>query len=286
MNANPVAVDADSQQEIDLYKSGGLPHYEVTTSRLIKNGVDLMKAAAQRTIRDRVDYYPRLDKLVHSNGICFTGEWKITAENPYSGLFKNGTIVPLVARASTATSNTEAGKKRGFGLAIKLFPTHDFSERVQTASIFTVDVLSGAQNKHFMDTALTNDAPVGFNLGLIELLLKISSAFKAADEQPTFRQVYEVAEAGLTPDEKVKTPHWLRLKPTPGQQLIGEEDFRNELDLKNYPGGIKIDISVSEVTKDRLADAGWNRIGEMHLTESIVSYGCDRQLHFHHPKIK
>ncbi|RYZ89640.1 MAG: hypothetical protein EOP06_09055, partial [Proteobacteria bacterium] len=230
-NPSPVAVDAESKQEIDVYASGALPRYEVTTSRLVKNGVDIMKAAAQRTIKDRVDYYPRLDKLVHSNGICFAGEWTITESNPYSGLFKKGTRVPVIARVSTATSNTEAGAKRGFGLAVKLFPTQDPNENVQTASIFTVDVLSGAKNDHFMDTALTNEAPVGINLGLIELLLKISSAFKAADEQPTFRQVYEVSEAGLARNEAVKTPHWLRFKPAPGQGIVNEKDFRNELDL-------------------------------------------------------
>ncbi|RZJ25300.1 MAG: hypothetical protein EOO48_13770 [Flavobacterium sp.] len=192
----------------------------------------------------------------------------------------------MIARVSTATSNTEAGEKRGFGLAVKLFPTQNVNESVQTANIFTVDVLSGAQNKHFMDTALTNEAPVGLNLGLIELLLKVSSAFKSADSQPTFRQVYEVAEAGLERNEIAKTPHWLRFKPTPNQRIVDEKDFRNELDLKNYPDGIKIDIAVSEETKDRLSDKGWTKIGEMHLIESAVSYGCDRQLHFHHPKIK
>jgi len=40
------------------------------------------------------------------------------------------------------------------------------------------------------------------------------------------------------------------------------------------------DTSGNQDSKD------WKAIGQISLTESKVSYGCDRQLHFAHPKIK
>jgi hypothetical protein len=45
-------------------------------------------------------------------------------------------------------------------------------------------------------------------------------------------------------------------------------------------------IEVSNQTHDRNATSGWQKVGEIKLNRAIVSYGCDRRLHFAHPKLK
>jgi hypothetical protein len=286
MNPSPIVTDADALAELNVYKAGDLPQYQVTTSRFMSHGVNLIKEAAIKTVADRVDYYPRIDKLIHSNGICFTGEWKITETNPYSGYFKAGSTALMVARASTATGNTRAGEKRGFGFAGKLFPTSDANQTVETANFFTVDVLTGTTVDHFQDTALTNEPPIGFEFSLLHMLLKLGEALSAADKSPLFRPLYEISEAGLSPGEIARTPHWIMIRPSAKNNRVDEIDFRDELSLfKHHPDGLEMEIHVSDTTKDPQAK-DWSKIGKIALSESVVSYGCDRQLHFHHPKMK
>lgn len=75
------------------------------------------------------------------------------------------------------------------------------------------------------------------------------------------------------------------LKASSDVPIIDKEDFRDELDVAHYPNGIVFDIYVSDVTHKSNED-GWKRIGLIHLDDSMVSYGCDRRLHFAHPKLK
>jgi len=37
-------------------------------------------------------------------------------------------------------------------------------------------------------------------------------------------------------------------------------------------------------TANKPEDAGWQHIGHIKADKTVVSYGCDRQLHFAHPK--
>lgn len=286
LNPSNTSTDPEAQQEINVYKAGKLPAYEVTTAKFVRNGVDLVKKAAIRTINEHKDYYPRIGKLIHSNGICFTGTWKINQDNPYSGYFKKGSVAPAVVRISTTTSNTVVGTKRGFGFAVKLFPTQDLNQAVKTANFFTVDVLMGTKIKHFMDTTLTNQPEIGFDFSLLNMMLKLNKSLTAGDKDPMFRPLYEVSEAGLKPGEVVKTPHWISIQASAGQRIVDAADFREELDLKNHVGGLKFDVNVSDTSKDPKKKSEWKKLGEIHFQESVVSYACDRQLHFPHPKLK
>jgi hypothetical protein len=76
----------------------------------------------------------------------------------------------------------------------------------------------------------------------------------------------------------------MMLKPVVGTVKNNSVDFRNELAIKNFPGKIVYNIYVSSKTKNQIKLSLWDRIGTMTLTKSIVSYGCDRRLHFAHPK--
>lgn len=280
---------AAEQSELDVYRAGQLPHYRVDASTFVVNGVNRLLERAKKTVSDSADYYPRLTKFVHPNGICFTGEWVINEPSQYTGYFANGKRGLFVGRASVAMTETEAGHKRGFGFAGKIFPTENTDESVTTANFFTVDVLMGTKRPLFAVTALTNEPETGFDFDprVLWLGAKIAKIFSQADENPGFRPLYPVAQLGLSNTGSVRTPHWMRLQPDAATTKTNQGDFRNELNIQRFhPNGIRLNIAVSDSTKDAAAETGWQNIGYIQLKESFVSYGCDRQLHFAHPKLK
>jgi hypothetical protein len=287
---------SDVKSEQAIYKAGQLPQYETTLSKVLGfgwmslTGFLPLALRARETVSDVIDYYPRLDKIIHSNGICLMGTWSITEPSPYSGYFAQGKKGLFIGRASTALSETTTNGQRAFGFAGKLFPTMDPNAVVRTASIFTVDDLGGTKAKHFLDVGLTNQPPIGFTLDPEESLLGIEiakSLLTISEPNIGFRPVWQVSHAGLTNAEKAsaKTPKWIQIRASSGQTKIDAVDFRDELVISKYPDKkIKLDILVSNVTKNAAELAKWSRLGRIELTESSVSYGCDRRLHFSHPR--
>jgi hypothetical protein len=283
---NQKASTQEIQNEMKAYEQGRLPHYEVTSSKFIVNGVNKLLNRAVSTLKDKFDYYPRLEKLVHSNGACFTGVWSITAANPYSGYFKRGTQGLFIGRASTALTETERGDPRGFGFAGKIFPTLNPNESVETANFFLVDVLMGTQRDRYLDSKMTNNPATGFRISVLGMALQIANIFKGVDTDPNFRPVYPISEKGLVAGEKIRTPKFMMLETDKSSARNDDVDFRDELNIrKNHPNGIKFNILVNDTDKDQGAKE-WKRIGTIQVQESAVSYGCDRQLHFAHPKMK
>jgi hypothetical protein len=283
---NPSTTDAQIIEEIKTYERNRLPHYEVTSTKFFLNGVNRLLDRANRTLKETDDYYPRLEKLLHSNGACFSGTWNITKANPYSGYFKMGTTGLFIGRASTALSETERGEPRGFGLAGKIFPTNNKDAVVQTANFFLVDVLMGTQRNRFLDVGLTNKPSLGFRPSVLRLALKIMKVFKGVDTDPIYRQVYPISELGIVANEKIKTPKFMMIKTDKGVARNDDTDFRDELDIKkNHPTGIKFNILVND-SSNKQDDGEWVNIGFIQADESTVSYGCDRRLHFAHPKFK
>lgn len=280
----PAPVEDVARDEWDVYRAGKLPAYRVTAGSFVRRGIDLLRQAAVRTVTEREDYYPRLPKLLHPNGVCFTGKWEITEPSPYSGYFAQGARGLFVGRASVALSETTAGHKRGFGFAGKIFPTEDRAKRVETANFFTVDVLTGTTVARFVDTAMTNEPEIGFDLFNIPLGLRILKSLSKADENPGFRPLTPIARLSAT--GPVRSPKWMRVRAVGGTLRAAERDFRNELAIPaRHPNGITLEIAVSDSTKDTHREAGWRTLGTIALEESSVSYGCDRRLHFAHPKL-
>ncbi|MGE3608629.1 MAG: hypothetical protein AB7I27_03495 [Bacteriovoracaceae bacterium] len=280
-------IDSKYKDEYETYQRGELPHYEINRGNFFEAGTNLILEAAKRTTTQKFDWYPRITKLVHSNGICVSGKWNITEESGYTGYFEKGKSALFIGRVSVALSDTEKGFLRGFGLAGKIFPTLDPNEVVKTANFFTADDLGGTSINHFTETALTNEPALSFRFTLVKLLLAINSAFKQADSNPGFRPLYPISELATSPSQKIVTPHWMKLEPDTNTAKVNEADFRNELNFsKYYQDGMKINIYVSETTPSRLSTQGWKKIGYIQLENSFVSYGCDRQLHFAHPKLK
>ena len=275
------------QQEINGYLNNKLPHYEVSSANFIKDGINLLIGDAQRTLNETADYYPRLEKHLHSNGICFTGTWHITQKTPYTGYFAQGAQGLMIARASTALSETERGEPRAFGLAGKLFPTTNPNLKVKTANFFTVDVLAGTQRDHYLDVKMTNEPKTGFRFAVLPLAFYVGRIFNKADEQAGFRPVTAFAEMGLKQGEMAKSPRYFMVQGAPSNKRIKAVDFRDELNIeKNHAAKPLIfKILVSDVSGDQ-DSKDWQEIGDLIFTESKVSYGCDRRLHFAHPKIR
>jgi hypothetical protein len=237
-------------------------------------------------LHDQNDLLPYFTKLAHPNGLCLKGEWQITEENPYSGLFKINSHAQIIARASVALSETTAGHQRAFGLAGKLFPTIETSVVTKTANFFLVDDLGGTYAQHYTDVELTNEPKVSKTWAVITNLayaLKLSSTFKAEDQNPGIRQLYEIAEAGRNPLlEELKTPRWMRVRAIDTQKKVDAADFRNELTVNPNNGHLFFEVAVADLIVK--GEKQWSKIGTIDFSESVASESCDHRLHFHHPQ--
>lgn len=282
----PPAPQTDQEAlEESVYAQGLLPHYQVTVSNFVSAGVNVLAQDAKRTLTDTSDYFPRIEKLVHSNGICFAGTWNIDTDTPYTGYFSKGAQGLLIARASTALSETERGQPRAFGFAGKLYPTMDPTQTADTANFFLVDVLMGAQRNRYLDVKLTNQPLLGFRWSVLYLAYRVAVAFSKADTNPGYRPLYPISELGLAPGTSAVTPKYMMLEADPSTPRNDDVDFRDELNIEKHGGTpLLFDILVSDTTSNR-SSGNWKKIGTIQLNDSTVSYGCDRRLHFHHPKM-
>jgi hypothetical protein len=273
------------KKEFSIYQKGLLPQYPVNATSLFNSGSTKLERDSQRTVSERFDYYDRLPKMLHPNGVCVSGVWKIDTETSYSGYFSKGSTGLFIGRISVALQETTSDENRGFGIAGKIFPTMDKNKTVETGNFFTVDVLLGEDTPHVLNTFTTNEPDTGFSFSLLGLFFKIAEALKTADENPGFRPLTQIAR--LNNSGVVKQPHWLRLST--GSDIIRNDasDFRDEVKQAFLDNKIiTYNIEVSDSTKERTGVEGWNKIGVMELDREIISYGCDRRLHFAHPKLK
>jgi hypothetical protein len=272
-----------------------LPQGTVTVKKFFVGLKDQLLENSKRTLSDQSDLLPYFEKLVHPNGICLKGTWNITEPNPYTGAFRQGTQALIIARASTALSNTRAEGNRAFGFAGKIFPTADefHDEPLKTANFFTIEDLGGTRKKHFLDSVNTNDiiriSPTftAFMKGLEGLV--VARDFPLAEgsnlQTALIRELYPISELGLQPGEEAVTPIWLKIEAAEGQPRIDESDFRDELNIANYPDGLRFKISVAS-EGSRFGSKAWQTIGFIDIEDSVVSESCDHRLHFAHPRAR
>ncbi|MBF0363910.1 MAG: hypothetical protein HQK49_23020 [Oligoflexia bacterium] len=270
-----------------------LPNHTVTFGSFFSWGTNRLRDAANRTINSQEDILPPFKKLLHPNGICLLGKWKIDADNEYTGYFKSGSEGIIIARASVALSETTKGNYRGFGLAGKIFPVYDDSSKevVKTANFFTVDDLTGTLADHYTDATQTNEPSVTFRLGSIGLApvaAAAATALSSVDLNPGIRQLYEISELGLTIDElkDAKTPIWMKIEAADNTIAVNELDFRDELreQIRLY-GEVNFKISVAKKVS-YFGQKNWKTIGRINFYQAVASEGCDTRLHFHHPKFR
>jgi len=275
--------DVWTQVKSDPYEK--LPQVEVSYFKL--SGEHGISQSAERTLNEDADLLEPFEKLAHPNGVCFKGVWKIDIENPYGGYFKKGSEALIIARASTAMSNTQSGSTRAFGFALKLFPTMKTQKQNTQASanIFLIEDLGGSDATHYLDVALTNEPSLSITL---EALLnaaygvKVARAFAKADNNPSIRQLYEISYLGESNSSKVITPKWLKIEAGSSQR-VDAKDFREELKIEEKEE-LVFNIFVASRVVDEKKE--WLKIGKIVLDSSVVSSSCDRRLHFHHPKYR
>lgn len=281
-NPSPQVKSEKQARELEVYQSGRMPVYQMKVFDLFETRPDLSQDA-KRTTSEKFDYYDYLPKKLHPNGVCITGEWEITQNNDYSGYFKKGTKGLFIGRISVTKERVLKTERRGFGFAGKIFPTLDPNEVVKTANFFTVDVVLGHNIKRFLETRLTNEPEIGFELSALGMAVKIKSALETADNNSSFRPITPIAK--LQETGRIKSPQWIRIAPASWLKKNDQADFRNEiLQASAENRDLIFNIDVSDESKDREGDL-WQNIGHITAKKSMVSFGCDRQLHFAHPKL-
>lgn len=270
-----------------------LPSYKVTT-KLFKRNADTQTTNllddAKRTLHETGDLLgaERGQKLMQANGICFSGQWQISQDNQFSGVFKKGFVIPVIARISTTFSGTLQSERRALGLAIKLLP-NDLGTN-PSLNVFSLHSVGGVTQKHLYDLSLDNEPP----LGRIPRLRDISTALKlkntllkadreAGSDEPsiTYRNVNALANYGES--SQGRAPKWIRFSPAISKR-VDRDDFRDELRVGNYPNQqLVYNIEVGDHPRHKKKQATWQLIGQLVFDESITSKPCDTRLHFAHP---
>ncbi|MBN2824431.1 MAG: hypothetical protein JXQ76_03825 [Campylobacterales bacterium] len=262
----------------DKYKT--LPHYTLSAKALRVDNRDIILHDAKRTLESRADILPPFDKLAHPNGICFKGIWRIDQANIYSGYFQKGTVAPIIARISTALSNTSSQQgTRAFGFAGKLFGKNP---KEPTANFFLVDDLGGRDLASFSEVVLLNEPPLSITYEVAQHLLyatKVASTFEKVDAHAKIRQLYEVSQLD-TKSSQIITPKWMKLEVSqmPNKPM---PEFRDELEIYTNQK-LVLDISVANKMVENKKN--WQKIGTITLDDSLLSLACDKRLHFHHPR--
>ena len=226
-----------------------------------------------RNLVDKRDIRPWYRKLIHPNGICYTGVWRIDQDSPYTGYFSAGSQALCIARLSVGGGNPRAGARRAFGIGGKVFPTLDPNERVKPGNFVLVSNLSGAKDRHVLDIEVTNAPALGMapQAFLVNRIL-----FRLMDSRPGWRQLFPISTLGVARGGKVVTPDLMRLPPVDGTPRIDADDFRDELRLRNYP-----DSSLSlAIQVKNFQDRTWTRLGRIDFTDDAISDGGDHRLHF------
>ncbi len=261
-----------------------LPQDNVSFFKLFSSCENIMLKDSQRTLDDSSDILEPFEKLAHPNGICLKGVWKIDTQNIYSGYFKKSSQALIIARASSAMSNTKSGEIRSFGLAGKLFPTLNEDQICKTrANFFLIDNLGGTDTKYFTDVELTNEPPLSMTLEVIKNILyalEVSRVFNLVDGNSTIRQLYEISELGESDGSEIITPKWMKIEAKDAPK-VDLKDFRDELSIENNK---KLVFNIHVANKMLKEDKDWQKIGSITFDSSMVSTTCDHRLHFHHPK--
>jgi hypothetical protein len=267
-----------------------LPIDPIASRRFFKRFQNLLLAAARRTVAQKADLLPYFDKLIHGNGMAFSGIWEITEDTPYSGYFAKGSKGLLIGRASVILTETTSDAKRGFGFAGKIFPTLDPNEKVKTADFLLLDNFVGSPAKHYSDIGISNHPVIGMGMNILRyfgVLATTLASFPRVDLPLTYRPVFKVASLGLPEGQEPVSPTWMMVQARAETRIQDKKDFREELMVENQTGGkLLLDVYTSETPRQKDGDRPWTRVGLITLNESILSESCDHRLHFHHPKVK
>jgi hypothetical protein len=276
-----------------LLTHGRPPRFERASSRTVDSGADL------RWGPDRKGF----ERLLHPDGVCMTGRWRITEDSPYTGYFTRGSDALVVARYSSGAGGNLRGQVRSLAMVGKLFPTTDPNhvEPLRTANFITQTDIGGARTPTINEAEMRNAPDVTvFRRGPAgTLLVKVAVVFRRVDDEPTARQLYQIAEMGKPAGVRTNTPAFMRLVVVPEQPVIPGDtiDVRDEVMAQIYDRGdpqpkrtltFTIDVTDEGQTKGqpfrvRRTFRNWRRIGTLVFDQAVISYNGDRVIHFTHP---
>ena len=290
-----------------------MPVYEVTLANMLRGLRPFRRdfafhKATERAVDSAADLRWGPDRkgfrrLLHPNGVCLTGVWRITEPTPYSGYFAQGAEGLIVGRYSTCCSRTRRGGFRSLSLVGKLYPTTDRNhrEKLRPAQFITQQDIGGAHTDYINDAEMRN-APntTAWRRGAgIAIIVLTGLVFGRVDKKPSIRQLYQIAELGKAGSEPTRAPAFMRLLVAPEQPRIQGEalDFRDEVLAQIYdPGDAepKRDLTFHiEVTDEgethglpafeRRTFSNWRHIGKLTFQRAVASYNGDFVIHFNHP---
>ena len=274
--------------------SFGIPRqFTKDSARILDSHADLRWGADRKGFR----------RLVHPNGVCLVGQWRITENTPYTGYFTGGSTALVVARYSTCCTETRRGHTRSLSMVGKLFATTDKRHALplRTASFITQEDIGGADTAYINDAELRNapDLTISRRGAGAPILLIVGMVFNRVDQEPGMRQLYPIAELGKPPGTPTRTPTFMRLLVAPEQPRVPGDslDFRDEIMAQIFDRGdpvpkrtLTFNIEVTDQGKTsgpaiklRRTFEGWRRIGSLVFDNAVVSYNGDSVIHFSHP---
>jgi hypothetical protein len=290
-----------------------LPGYKVTLASVLRGVLPfgkryLFRQAVARAVDSHADLRwgktgRGFRRLLHPNGVCLTGRWKITEETNYSGYFRKDSEALLVSRYSTCCTETRRGHTRSLALVGKLFPTTDTNHELplKTASFFCQQDIGGEKTTYINDAELRNapDVHASRRAGGVPILLITGLVFQLVDKEPGQRQLYQIAELGKPTNEPTRCPKYMRLLVAPEQPRIEGDalDFRDEVMAQIFDRGevtpkrtLKFNIEVTDEGSrhgpgfsQQLRFNNWRCIGNLTFDNAVVSYNGDFVIHFNHP---
>jgi hypothetical protein len=267
--------------------------FRKASERIVDSGADLRWGINRKGYR----------RILHPNGVCLTGQWRITEQSEYSGYFTEGSEALVLGRYSTCCTETRRGHTRSLSLVGKLFPTLDENHRtpLRTANFITQQDIGGEDTNFINDAELRNapDTTVSRRGWGVPTLLVTGVVFGRADKEPTIRQLYQVAELDKPETQPTRAPEFMRLLVAPDQPRIPGDglDFRDEIMAHIFDKGDstpkrKLNFYI-EVTDDGLTSGtalrqrrtfrNWRRIGKLVFDNAVISYNGDSVIHFNHP---
>jgi hypothetical protein len=287
--------------------------YEVTLRSLLRGilapaSPGLFRKATARAVDSQADLRWGPDRkgfrrLLHPNGVCLAGEWRITAPTEYSGYFATGSAALAIGRYSTCCTETRRGHTRSLALVGKLFPTTDreHTAPLRTANFITQEDIGGADTTFINDAELRNapDTTVSRRGGGVPILLLTGFIFGRVDKQPSIRQLYAIAELGKPAGSPTRAPEFMRLIVHPDQPRIAGDDldFRDEILAQIFDRGnavakrtLTFNIEVTDegrttgtALRQRRTFGNWRHIGHLTFDNAVASWNADSVIHFNHP---
>jgi hypothetical protein len=289
-----------------------LPVYPVTFRNvfggLLAFGRDQFFLASERTLDSGADLRwgpggTGVRRLVHPNGVCLTGRWRITADTDYTGYFATGSEALAIGRYSTCCTETRRGHSRSLSLVGKLYPTTDPDHRepLRTANFMTQDDIGGSSTEFVNDVELRNAPDItvterGTGFGV---LVRVGLTFGRVDEEGNMRQLYPIAELGKPDGTATRAPEFMRLLVAASQPRIegADLDFRDEVMAQIFDRGdptpkrmLTFDIEVTDqgasggsALRQRRTFTNWRRIGTLTFDNAVISRNGDFVIHFRHP---